>query len=63
MLDRGFLATTSIYPTLAHDPDVLSLYENAIDKVFAEIAAIVSEGKIDITLDTPPAYTGFARLS
>lgn len=38
MLKQGFLAGCSIYPTLAHNDEVIEKYDRAVGKVFAEIA-------------------------
>ena len=62
MLDRGFLASPVIYPTMAHNDKVVSLYGQAIDEVFAEIAQAIDKGDISKRLKGPPAHTGFARL-
>ncbi len=65
MLKRGFLANNAIYPTLAHDEKTLSLYCDAIDGVFAEIAAILARGGIEEVLKEiggPVKRPGFARL-
>lgn len=63
MLDEGFLATNSIYPTMAHNDENIALYGRAIDKVFGRLSEIIAAGKIDESLDTPQAHLGFARLS
>jgi glutamate-1-semialdehyde 2,1-aminomutase len=63
MLDKGFIANTSIYPTLAHNQENTSLYGKAVDEVFAKIAELLQDNKIEQFLDTPEAHTGFARLS
>lgn len=62
MLERGFLAGLSIYVTMAHDEQVIDLYERAIDEVFAELAEMIQSGDV---VDMPPeevAHSGFARL-
>ncbi len=38
MLKRGFLAGCRIYPTLAHNDEVIEKYDRAVGKAFAEIA-------------------------
>ena len=62
MLDRGFLAGLSIYPTLAHTEDILQLYNNAIEEVFGEIADAFYRGSIEQSLKGKVALSGFARL-
>jgi len=36
MLEQGFLAGTSIYPTLSHSEVIVELYGNTIDEVFSD---------------------------
>lgn len=62
MLEEGILASTVLYPTLSHNEDVLSIYENALDRVFSNIANIISDDKISQSLKGSQAHTGFARL-
>jgi glutamate-1-semialdehyde 2,1-aminomutase len=63
MLEKGFLASTVVYPTYAHNEKVLSLYEQALDSVFAKIAAVIRDNTISKSLKGPEAHTGFARLT
>lgn len=63
MLEKGILASTVFYPTLAHNKKILSIYENALDDVFRDITNIISEEKISESLKGPQAHTGFARLT
>jgi glutamate-1-semialdehyde 2,1-aminomutase len=62
MLDRGFLAGVSIYPTLAHTDEIIGLYASAVDEVFGEIAGIIGRGDIRAALKGPVALSGFKRL-
>jgi hypothetical protein len=62
MLEKGFLAGLSIYPTLAHNDTNISLYGEAIDDVFSQIATAIEEGTVLKHLKGPVAHTGFARL-
>lgn len=62
MLERGFLAGTSIYPTLAHDDENIGLYGKAIDEVFAILAAAVRKGEVSTLRKGPVAHSGFRRL-
>lgn len=65
MLDKGFLASTGFYPTLAHTPEIIEKYATAIDEVFAEIASIIEAGgqeEIDKVLNGETARKGFGRL-
>lgn len=63
MLERGFLAGTGIYPTLAHNDEVVDLYGEAIDQVFGEIAEAISAGTVKEKLKKPVAHSGFKRLT
>jgi hypothetical protein len=62
MLERGFLAGPSIYPTLAHDDETVARYEAAIDEVFGLIADAVRGGRLDKLLAGPVCHSGFRRL-
>lgn len=62
MLERGFLAGTSFYPTLAHTDEIIALYGAAIDEVFAEIAEALAADEVTTRLKGPVAHTGFRRL-
>ena len=64
MLDRGFLAGTGLYPTLAHNDAVLARFGEAVEGVFGEIAAILSAGDDPVAhLRSPVAHSGFRRLT
>ncbi|NLC68797.1 MAG: aminotransferase class III-fold pyridoxal phosphate-dependent enzyme [Clostridiaceae bacterium] len=62
MLERGFLAGVSIYPTFAHTEEIVDLYGNAIDEVFGIIAGCLKENAVGKMLKGPVAHTGFRRL-
>jgi len=65
MLKQGFMANTGMYPTLAHNEEVLKIHREALDKVFAEMAAIVKKGGKEAVIEAiggPVCQTGFARL-
>jgi hypothetical protein len=62
MLERGFLAGPSLYGTLAHSDEILGLYGQAIDWVFAEMADALVIGDVLARLKGPVAHTGFTRL-
>jgi glutamate-1-semialdehyde 2,1-aminomutase len=63
MLERGFLAGGSIYPTFAHTDEVVALYEKAIDEVFQQIAEALQAGRVRELLKGPVAHKGFKRLT
>ncbi len=62
MLDRGFLAGLSIYPTMAHTEEIVMTYRDAIEEVFAYIADAFHHGFVDHVLKGKVASSGFARL-
>jgi glutamate-1-semialdehyde 2,1-aminomutase len=62
MLDRGFLANTAIYVTLAHTPEIIGAYTAAVDDVFGEIAEALRQDDVARRLRGPVAQSGFKRL-
>ncbi len=65
MLKEGFMAGTGIYPTLAHNDEVLAKYRVAIDKVFGIIAELLKKGDREAIVEAiggPVRHSGFARL-
>ncbi len=62
-IPRGFLAGSSIYPTLAHTDEIVELYGAAIDEVFGEIATALAAGEVLERLKGPVAYMDFRRLT
>ena len=63
MLDRGFLAKTMLYPTMAHTDETVKLYGKAIDEVFGILSSALATGQISSLLKGPVAHKGFARLN
>lgn len=62
MLERGFLAGVSIYPTFAHTDNIIDLYGKAIDEVFGIIADYIKKDIVEEMLKDQVAHTGFGRL-
>ncbi|HOF38773.1 MAG TPA: aminotransferase class III-fold pyridoxal phosphate-dependent enzyme [Candidatus Hydrogenedentes bacterium] len=62
MLERGFLAGTAVYATLAHSAAIVDRFEEAVDASFAALAAALAEGTLLRRLNGPLAHSGFARL-
>ena len=62
MLKRGFLASTVIYPTLAHTEAHVSAYGDAVDGVFSTMATALEQDAVTAALEGPEAHTGFRRL-
>jgi glutamate-1-semialdehyde 2,1-aminomutase len=63
MLKRGYLAGTSCYSCLAHTPDVVEPYLDALNGVFALIADCETDGSVDTLLGGPVCHGGFRRLN
>ncbi len=64
MLDRNFLASTTVYVTYAHDAAALSRYETAIDEVFRELAELQDQpDAIHSELKGPVVQPSFQRLN
>ena len=62
MLDRGFLATGQFVPMFAHSDSQIDLYLEAVDEVFALLAA-AAEGDVVEHLRGPVKHSGFRRLN
>ena len=62
MLDKGYLAGVNLYASLAHTPQILDDYFDAIAPVFADLAQMTNE---DLRQQLPagPAQSGFRRLT
>jgi glutamate-1-semialdehyde 2,1-aminomutase len=64
MLDRGFLAGTGFYPTLAHTDAILERFDGAVNEVFEKIAMVLAAGDDPAQLlRGPVAHSGFRRLT
>lgn len=63
MLDKGYLAATSVYTCLAHTPDIVDGYFDALDPVFALIAACEAGRDVGSLLRGPICHAGFKRLN
>lgn len=63
MLDRGYLAANSVYTCLAHRPDVLDGYFDALDPVFGLIAECEAGRDIGSLLRGPVCHASFKRLN
>jgi glutamate-1-semialdehyde aminotransferase len=63
MLSKGFLATTSFYPSYAHQKEHIEAYLQATDEVFALIATALKEGNAGKYLKGPVCQSGFKRLT
>lgn len=63
LLDRGFLASRSFYPSFAHTDAQIDSYLSAVDEVFVGLADAVKTGTVVERLRGPVAQTGFTRLA
>jgi glutamate-1-semialdehyde 2,1-aminomutase len=63
MLDRGFLAGGSFYPSFAHSDEQIEAYLVAVEESFPAIRAAQESGPVQATLRGPVAHTGFTRLT
>lgn len=63
MLKQGWLATTSVYVSTAHVPEVVDRYFDALDPVFALIAECESGRDVATLLAGPVCHAGFQRLN
>jgi glutamate-1-semialdehyde 2,1-aminomutase len=64
MLNKGYLAATSIYVSIVHTSDILNPYFDQLDKLFKTIRKC-EQGKlsIDSLLSGPVCHGGFKRLN
>ena len=62
MLARGYLAGTSVYASIAHTPEIVEEYLEALTPVFAELAKF-DDADLAARLPQGPAHAGFARLT
>lgn len=62
MLERGFLAGTFIYPTIAHNDEIVLKYCDAIEEVFAVMSNVLQTGDLDKYDTNTIVSSGFARL-
>ena len=63
MLKKSFLATTTIYVSMAHNKKILKKYFNCLDKIFSIIAKCENGDDIYRYLETTKSETDFARLN
>ena len=63
MLDRGFLACSYMYPTLAHTDSIVADYLAAADEACGVLAEAVAQGDVLDRLRGPVAHEGFRRLT
>ncbi len=62
LLEEGFLGGPVLYASIAHTPDLLDRYFDALSPIFGEIADLGDEG-MRAALPDGTAQSGFARLT
>lgn len=63
MLKKGYLASTSCYVSLAHTPEVIGVYLEALEGVFTLIAECEQGRPVEELLEGPVCHGGFKRLN
>lgn len=63
MLNRGFLASKSVYASYSHTEEHVAKYLENVDKVFRMIKRAMDNKKIRDLLKGPIAHAGFKRLT
>ena len=63
MLKAGWLAGTGTYACIAHTPEVIERYAQALDPVFAIIAECEDGRDVLELLDGPVCHAGFRRIN
>jgi glutamate-1-semialdehyde 2,1-aminomutase len=63
MLERGYLASRSFYPSYAHTDKHVADYSSHVHEVFKEIAGSLRNGTTRDLLHGPDAHSGFTRLT
>ncbi len=63
MLKKGYLAATSCYVSIAHSPDVIGPYLEALDCVFGLISECEQGRSVEQLLEGPVCHAGFDRLN
>ena len=63
MLERGFLASKSVYVSYSHSNRHVEDYLSNVQEVFSIIQHGIENGKIDSLLKGPVAHEGFKRLT
>lgn len=63
MLATGFLATTTVYASVSHTPELVERYFDSLDRVFAKIRKCEDGLDVSTLLKGPVAHSGFKRLN
>lgn len=63
MLKKGFLAGDCMYTCIAHTPDIIDAYFDALDPIFAKIRDFEDGEDVMKALEGPVCQSGFKRLN
>ena len=63
MLKKGFLAGTNMNTCIAHTPEILDAYFDALDPIFARIRNFEDGEDVMKALEGPVCQSGFGRLN
>jgi hypothetical protein len=64
MLERGFLASTNFYASLAHEDHFIDQYSGSLNYVYSMIKDCIDQkSNIDDLLKGPVCHSGFKRLN
>jgi glutamate-1-semialdehyde aminotransferase len=63
MLERGFLASTSVYTSYAHKDEHIYAYCEAMDDVFSIMADAIENASVENYLKGPVCHAGFKRIT
>ena len=63
MLKKGYIAGTLMYASLAHTPEILDGYFQALDPIFADIREFEDGKDVMKALEGPVCQAGFKRLN
>lgn len=63
MLGKGYLVGNSVYACIAHTPEIVDGYFQALDEVFALVAQCQAGRDVNALLKGPVCHGGFKRLN
>ena len=63
MLERGFLASKSVYVSYSHNKEHVKKYLENIDEVFKTMSKAIKNNNVYNLLKGPIAHEGFERLT
>ena len=63
MLQRGFLASKSVYVSYSHNKEHIRKYQENVNDVFDLIKNSIQKNNVDKLLKGPVAHSGFKRLT